>query len=213
MRRRYVSAMFDRPRAAPLLAILTFGTVLAVPATSPCVKANREALEEILGPAFNPRYMAIDTPPDQEAPTSRLHARNSDGLLNDQGVFSENSGFHVRSDFRQDLPNEQRGRGGRHRRDGVTSEPWSCRSELKWEDLGEDHFPRYLRTVHCSEEECWFKRYRCVGRAFTVKLLRRRQRKGDCKQKRPSADIVEALREEWEFEERAVTFCCDCAND
>lgn len=82
---------------------------------------------------------------------------------------------------------------------------------MEWLDLGEDRFPRYLRTVRCKGESCWFTHFECKGRAFTVNVLRRLTAQPVCEGERASSDsLPQDLREEWVFEERAVTFCCDC---
>lgn len=101
----------------------------------------------------------------------------------------------------------------RVRRDESTKKPWGCESHMEWEDLGEDRFPRYLRTVRCLGEECWFTHFRCKGRAFTVNVLRRATSEAPCAGDASPESLPADLREEWVFEERAVTFCCDCSKD
>ncbi|CAN8029680.1 unnamed protein product [Ixodes persulcatus] len=182
--------------------------------TSPkaaCARATREDLERLLGSAFNARYMAIDKP-DPEPTSSRLTARHSEDPLSDQADL-EAGGFSVDADFRQDLPGERR--RVREKR-SETAKPWGCASRLEWEDLGDDRFPRYLRNVKCLGGDCWFGKFRCKARAFTVKVLRRKSGKekdGDCVVSASTADLPAELREHWEFEERAVAFCCDCSVD
>ncbi|KAL1427816.1 hypothetical protein MTO96_003154 [Rhipicephalus appendiculatus] len=61
----------------------------------------------------------------------------------------------------------------RQRRHDDNKKPWGCESRMEWLDLGEDRFPRYLRTVRCKGESCWFTHFQCKGRAFTVNVLRR----------------------------------------
>lgn len=101
----------------------------------------------------------------------------------------------------------------RVRREESTKKPWGCESHMEWEDLGEDRFPRYLRTVRCLGEQCWFTHFRCQGRAFTVNVLRRATAESPCDTRETSESLPANLREEWVFEERAVTFCCDCAEE
>lgn len=103
----------------------------------------------------------------------------------------------------------------RVRREESSKKPWGCESHMVWEDLGEDRFPRYLRTVRCRGEQCWFTHFRCQGRAFTVNVLRRASAESPCEgsERAPSETLPADLREEWVFEERAVTFCCDCAKE
>jgi len=102
--------------------------------------------------------------------------------------------------------------------------PWMCSSEIRWTDLGSNHFPRYLRTVVCNPlERCWYGVLRCRGRAFTVKILRRKadscvpaKFEGASELRETSGVEVDSrvpmeLQEQWVFEERAVTFCCECS--
>lgn len=103
--------------------------------------------------------------------------------------------------------------GSRVRREDGTKKPWGCEARMEWEDLGEDRFPRYLRTVRCLGEQCWFTHFRCQGRAFTVNVLRRASVEPPCDGRATSDSLPADLREEWVFEERAVTFCCDCAKE
>lgn len=92
--------------------------------------------------------------------------------------------------------------------------PWKCEAKIKWLDLGIDYFPRYLRTVECTKQFCWYGHYECRPRSFTVKILRRRN--GECvsteRLHKIGVDGMPGeLRELWVWEERAVNFCCDCA--
>ena len=101
------------------------------------------------------------------------------------------------------------------------AEPWQCQSELIWEDLGADHYPRYIRRVKCIQTKCYNDFYQCQERAFTIKVLRR---VGDRCTPVYSATMVEdanggtgfkrqllRYEQEWIFEERALSFCCECA--
>lgn len=81
---------------------------------------------------------------------------------------------------------------------------WSCESRIRWQDLGPDFFPRYLRSVECTQTQCYYGHYDCRPRFFTVRLLRRR--KGEC------AALQDASVDLWVWEERAVAMCCDCVS-
>ncbi len=50
---------------------------------------------------------------------------------------------------------------------------WTCKYELRWTDLGQDHYPRYLREAVCLRKKCWFGQFECRPKAFTVKVLKR----------------------------------------
>jgi protein trunk len=90
--------------------------------------------------------------------------------------------------------------------------PWQCEAKIKWLDLGNDYYPRYLRTVECTSHSCFYGHYTCKPRSFTVKILRRRR--GECVQTKNNVGIDGLhgdLKELWIWEERAVNFCCDCS--
>ena len=78
--------------------------------------------------------------------------------------------------------------------------PWQCESEIVWTDLGANYYPRFLRNVRCTRDNCWFGHFKCRPKAFTVNVLKRVR--DSCKD---GADG-----QEWVYEERAVTFCCEC---
>lgn len=128
----------------------------------------------------------------------------------------------------RELRNIATGTGDKNRR------PWECDMRVKWTDLGLDYFPRFLRTVECVKTHCFYGRYTCQPRSFTVKLLRRRRgrcvrnaaegagagqttrnatRSDQPKYKTGVDGLPVELRELWVWEERAVNFCCDCSAD
>ncbi|XP_013783375.1 protein trunk-like, partial [Limulus polyphemus] len=137
-------------------------------------------------------------------------------LSNNNTVWpmEENISMYISSEKRSPhLKRNPRGTGGTV----STGSPWGCPSEIRWFDLGEDHFPRYLRSVACTNERCWFGHFYCRPKAFTVKILRRKKncvkQNGDSAHKESldgDQELPPELQEQWEFEERAVTFCCEC---
>lgn len=90
---------------------------------------------------------------------------------------------------------------------------WECQSKIRWQDLGPDYYPRYLRSVECTSQTCWYDMMQCRPRSFTVKLLRRKRDRcvEDNGFKVGNMGLPHDLRELWVWEERAVNFCCDCA--
>nr|CAH7735476.1 unnamed protein product [Callosobruchus chinensis] len=172
-------------------------------------------LEEILGPAYNARYMSL-TPPPSEDESSRLGGK--------RGTESDAVDFYVAHDLKEEIEarpawavtnhvEAARERNFRFKRDMDYSQEWHCKQRIKWLDLGPDYFPRYLKSIECLSETCWFNIYKCRPRSFAVKLLKRR--KGRCTaapvdDSSGSSGLPRELRELWVWEERAVTFCCDC---
>ncbi|KAJ8963504.1 hypothetical protein NQ314_005583 [Rhamnusium bicolor] len=102
-----------------------------------------------------------------------------------------------------------------YRRDLGYLQEWHCNSRIKWTDLGPDYFPRYLRSVECLAENCWFNIYKCRPKSFTVKVLKRKRDKciiAGSGTKTGISSLPKELKELWVWEERAVNFCCDCTN-
>lgn len=184
-----------------------------------CNQIPMIVLEEVLGAAFNSRYMSIEEPSIREMP---ININNNKRTANSMGDFYVDSNFNAEIDNipAWDVinhvsvePQQQQHSARRLKRDVDYSQEWHCKSKIVWIDLGADYFPRYLRTVECQSKNCWFNIYRCQPRSFTVKILRRKQ--GVCVAVEKGARIVleglpSELRELWVWEERAVSFCCDC---
>uniref|UniRef100_A0A182QWP0 Spaetzle domain-containing protein n=1 Tax=Anopheles farauti TaxID=69004 RepID=A0A182QWP0_9DIPT len=226
-----------------------------------CEQLPPPVLTEILGPAFNPRYMSIEEPPvadggDQANPAGKRDAEPFPPFYVDDkyslelshkpawevkhvsdsiphGAVDGGGRVRTRRDLFNDIldtlepttasaedgqPRTARSFGGKGRSrasgSGGTPRPWECEAKIRWIDLGPEYFPRFLRTVECTRQKCWYGHYSCQPRSFTVKILRRRT--GECVQsdrlRRIGVDgLPGELRELWVWEERAVNFCCDCA--
>lgn len=185
------------------------------PKLTPCEPLEKETLEVLLGAAFNPRYMSLDAPP------------NDNGKVLGRPDIKRNVPsylpFSVDDDFKHDfdeVPAWETAHSSLHmnqvgrmkRSPSQNPRPWECEATVKWIDLGRDYFPRYLRTVECTKHDCWYSKYVCKPRSFTVKILRKKS--GMCAEgglKTGFAGLPSMLRELWIWEERAVNFCCDCA--
>ncbi|CAH1155123.1 unnamed protein product [Phaedon cochleariae] len=182
-----------------------------------CKEIPSAVLEEVLGAAYNARYMSIGDPiAEENTGGGKRRGTNSGGALD----------FYVDSDLGETIDEQPAWSVKSHvesvREMGITRykreidylQEWNCRSRIKWTDLGPDYFPRYLRTVECLADRCWFDMYRCRPRSFAVKILKRRRDR--CVAAAPGAGKVGVaglprdLRELWVWEERAVSFCCDC---
>ncbi|XP_013416660.1 protein trunk-like [Lingula anatina] len=212
-----------------------------------CEPTSTETLRQMLGPAFNARYMSISRPYLRPSVGMSL----AGGMVGDEPIeirrrhdpANHHGQFRVPEGFERDLPSDyvssqhRRHHHGQHRRSASErflsrvkraktsprrpgggrggSPPWQCDSRIVWDDLGSDHFPRFLRTVECTQQDCWFGHYSCVPRAFTVNVLRRKTDACVPVYGNPTGqdDRREIIRyeHEWIFEERSVTFCCDCS--
>lgn len=184
---------------------------------SGCHSLEMESLAKILGPAYNPRYMSVIPPRDasEDADSSDIKRKASDfNQFSVDGDFAqeveEKPAWEV-DHFMQSAASEKR----QKRAAAATPlRPWECQAVVKWIDLGSDYFPRYLRSVECTKHDCWYDKFVCKARSFTVKLLRRK--KGKCvyqnqSRREGNVGLPQELKELWVWEERAVNFCCDCA--
>lgn len=189
----------------------------------PCEPIEESALAKILGAAYNPRYMSVK-PPDK--------SENSDDPSGGKRKSSGFRPFSVDEDYEQELDEgtpawqtdhftadiftNKRKRDllehEREERSAKQSTPWECESNVKWIDLGRDFFPRYLRSIECGNHDCWYGRYMCRPKSFTVKILRRKHGRCAYNHRKESVfDLPKEMRELWVWEERAVNFCCECA--
>ena len=199
-----------------------------------CPESSTDVLLSRLGTAFNVRYMSIERPVHKP----QVPQKKEIGYQQDEHVSyntEKELDFYVDSNFVREL-----GEGEYHRkrvasrspveqflkriRRSVKSKkrkaprrvqnrnelPWKCPTRLVWRDLGTDHFPQFLRSVRCLSKDCWFSHFRCLPKAFTMKVLKRKS--DDCVPI-PSSDSTKSQYEQhWVFEERAITFCCECVD-
>lgn len=209
-------------------------------ASTNCKPLQPNTLANVLGGAFNARYMSIERPAaagdDQPTSATARRPQRELGAPDPQLAFAvDGNEFHPEPSlvpaWQQLFGTTQHARVRRHA--AATSDspppppqsaaaadalrrPWACQAHIRWLDLGADYFPRFLRTVECAKQSCWYGHFTCRPRSFLVRLLRRRS--GECA---PAAGGGEPLmddgympgelRELWTWEERAVNFCCDCA--
>lgn len=204
-----------------------------------CSELPAPVLNDILGAAFNSRYMSIEPPKLDE----ELEVKNSGGKRDAQDFKP----FYVDDTYAMELSDkpawevmhlsELEKENNKKKQDGISEllktnatrmqrsnnrrrseepkqskRPWECEAKIKWLDLGYDYYPRYLRTVECTRHACFYGHFTCTPRSFTVKILRRRR--GECVQTKNNIGIDGLhgdLKELWIWEERAVNFCCDCA--
>lgn len=196
-----------------------------------CEMLPPETLANVLGSAYNRRYMSIEMPADIErteytvsSSVNKLkrNVSNSESFYVNStysAVLSDKPAWemiHVEHDYKKRnkrsfgalslLTDEQRAKelayAAENERRETEERPWNCDGRIKWIDLGKDYFPRYLRSIECHKQTCWYGHYTCVARSFTLKVLHRRR--GLC------TGQVNEMRELWVWEERAINFCCDC---
>jgi len=84
--------------------------------------------------------------------------------------------------------------------------PWSCETNVVWQDLGPHHFPRYLRSVQCGQGSCWYGNYRCLPKTFQLKVLCLSS--SGCSGS--SDEVPTELKPRWMFRTVSVTSACEC---
>lgn len=180
------------------ISLLLFGitwlyfNVSASSVHSDCRDFSQNLLTEILGPAFNSRYMSIRKPLQRDDYLSEIAQQNGGNSDMKRRVTSSIPSFYVDEEYAQELSDEpawiarhsnindndySNNTRERTKRNDKHKMQWECESKIKWIDLGPDYFPRYLRTVECTSKYCWYGHYKCKPRSFTVKILKRRRDK------------------------------------
>ncbi|KAI0214148.1 hypothetical protein LSAT2_000760, partial [Lamellibrachia satsuma] len=164
-----------------------------------CSRTPTETLVGRLGPAFNARYMSISKPHRElssvsaslgESPAASAQHRTQVDQ-SDAVDASSHGEFRVDQDFSRivrvkptwqttresaEALRDRTKRATRPRKKPASSrkrpvrEQWECAQKIVWRDLGADYFPRYLRSVACTQSTCWFGAFECRPRAFTVKV-------------------------------------------
>lgn len=141
---------------------------------------------------------------------SELEKANNRKSFNDTSENLQANSTRVQRSINNRRRNDDAGQ--QQQQQQQSKRPWECEAKIKWLDLGNDYFPRYLRTVECTRHACFYGHFTCTPRSFTVKILRRRR--GECVQTKNNVGIDGLhgdLKELWIWEERAVNFCCDCS--
>lgn len=200
-----------------------------------CSELPQAQLNQILGPAYNKRYMSLSPPRSEDQFQEQSNGkRGTDNFppfyvddtyaleLSRKPAWEISSHITTNPELPKNLVETKNGtivkrdtRSSRKKSNLDSSthkRPWECEAQIRWIDLGRDYYPRYLRTVECTKHLCWYGHFTCQPRSFTVKILRRRR--GECVPTNNNIGISgmpAALRELWIWEERAVNFCCDCA--
>ena len=216
-----------------------------------CIKIDQETLVEALDLAYQPRYMQIHKPREVRAYEQMIEdglIPVNHGFINDEPE-DENStdaipSFYVPSNYHQLLPGSAvrasdilNKESARRVKRTVGVHPFRCEEQIGWRDMGENYFPRYIRSKECMSKKCAFGNYRCETVGFVTKILVRRQepcyyirdnineteedvqkRIDDLHEKisREGFDPVssdwvqESMFEEWEWGDIGIGFCCQC---
>lgn len=191
-----------------------------------CTEQQADFLRNVLGASFNTRYMSIDPPTDLDIayetdptddPDTNRSQRAAVASPNDRPAFYVDGDEYLAQHGESvDAAEAAWSRGpfgseSSTRRKRSAQRPWTCRSHIRWLDLGDEYYPRFLRSVECAKQSCWYGHFKCRPRSFMVRILRRRT--GKCVEMANSEDsyLPTDMRALWTWEERPVNFCCDCA--
>lgn len=195
-----------------------------------CDELSEEVLSQILGAAFNPRYMSISEPNMNIA--FNFYKRDTEiSFYVDEKYYNEKNDIpaweynhmdfflnHDKIEKRKTSTSERfirqlltSARKNKNEYKVQDSAPWHCNYMIKWIDLGRDYYPRYIRSVECIKKECWYGHYTCKPKTFTINVLKRKQ--GQCATIKEGGFLFTIGAEQidlWVWEEKAVNFCCDC---
>ncbi|XP_063698198.1 protein trunk [Culicoides brevitarsis] len=215
------------------LILIIYGFLIAVTDsrnidTIECESLPENVLVKILGSAYNPRYMSVDAPSTTTTDPQVL------GKSGKRGASDSDPDFYVDDEFQMDLSNQPAWQvdfitktGGTRNKRALRSsnndaqlqreKPWFCDSKIRWQDLGPDYYPRWIRTIECVKHDCWYGKATCKPKSFTVKILKRQRGKCTTAEGLAALGLIDnqkpapnAQLEVWTWEERAVNFCCDC---
>ncbi|XP_032236718.2 protein trunk isoform X2 [Nematostella vectensis] len=190
-----------------------------------CRPVKREVLRERLGHAFNHHYMAMDFIDIKEKVSDRSELANiideldpaylllnfdtgdHDNLETDhvpeKAEHVRSGPYHVNGSMR-----DRRSSGSIRIGDIQDPTPWTCQTKVRWERLGANYFPRYLRTVTCTQPLCWYGHFSCRPKLFKLKVLKKKQ--NTCRQITSLRDGHRLFEEFWEVVEKEVALYCQC---
>lgn len=85
--------------------------------------------------------------------------------------------------------------------------PWSCVGKIVHEDLGPEHYPRFVRHILCENRVCIYG-YRCKPVMYQMQVLKRKTEY--CKQL-SNQRLSATFESHWEIKDLNVSVCCHCA--
>lgn len=203
--------------AGVFILLLCASTFLYTETEEDCNPLPREVLKNILGSAYNSRYMSITQPKAPKKDSEDMKRSQKDSI-----PFYVKENFSMELDHRpawevnhMDTIDNEEARVKRKAENGAVRQ-WDCVAKISWSDLGPGYFPRYLRSVDCYSKTCWYAQYSCKPRSFTVKILKRQNKCVSAELKYVDKNnkmnrLHNDLNELWVWEERAVNFCCYCS--
>lgn len=87
----------------------------------------------------------------------------------------------------------------------VSSDGWACESFTTWRDLGNLHYPRFVKEVTCTGSTCMRGFYSCQSQVYPVRVLAAREENDE-----PDVAIPPLLRDEWKFMKIEISVGCVC---
>ena len=88
-----------------------------------------------------------------------------------------------------------------------TPRDWSCETAIEWRDLGDNHFPRYVREVKCAGTTCFHGFYSCHEETYQVEVLTVRRHTS---RTLFGSAVPSRLRHSWRFKAIPVPVACVC---
>lgn len=184
-----------------------------------CSDLTEDLLTNILGPAYNHRYMSIKDPMNEFDYNTSGTKRDVNLTLSFyvdekyEQILDEGPAWLTTNHYKlEDVEEEKR---TKRMTENQSKRLWECEYKVVWMDLGPNYFPRYLKNVECIAKYCWYGQFKCKARSFAVKVLRKKRNvcanMGNPRRKEGTIGLPDNLKKVWVWEERAITFCCDCS--
>lgn len=83
---------------------------------------------------------------------------------------------------------------------------WHCDSITQWRDLGESHYPRFVKQVRCSAQQCYSDFFSCIPQYYPLTVLKTRDRAVTSEE----MALPLQLRNMWMFVQVHVSVACMC---
>ncbi|WAR22379.1 TRUNK-like protein [Mya arenaria] len=150
---------------------------------------------EVCNSQFQPNARSRNRATGNTLQTSRLYLMNERDRTRShgQGNTRSYSGNRTANGYtNEDFPNPS---------------DWTCVSQMRWRDLGDLHYPRFIREAVCLASNCFNGFYSCRPASYSLSVLTYRQGRPVTQEE---AILPSTLRSTWMFDSVDITVGCEC---
>jgi hypothetical protein len=90
--------------------------------------------------------------------------------------------------------------------------PWYCHSTVGWKDLGNLHYPRFVKEIRCTGNACMHGFYNCSPNYYPLRVLSAREDSSRVNQDVEASFLPPGLRQNWTLMEIDISVGCMCGN-